>query len=178
MVSPPDPRPMAVEASAPSPDPHPPVIPPKPPTRRAESKKKKKKKKTPRKSARPVGRPRKPVDVRQVRKLAEIGCTYEEIAAVVGVHKSQISRSYATHVKEGHERLRTTMRRAQIKAAKAGSAVLLIWLGKILLGQRDPGAGDVRRPDEIAAFRRALDVQTRVESDEAPADSPAAPVAV
>jgi hypothetical protein len=48
---------------------------------------------------------------------------------------------------KGRESLKQSLRRAQIKLALSGNAVMLIWLGKNLLGQSDnPLNSDDRQP--------------------------------
>ena len=89
-----------------------------------------------------TGRPRAQIDLEQVEKLAGIGCTIEEIAAVLKVSKrTMIRRSKEPKFKEAIERGLlagcASLRRAQRKAALAGNPAMLIWLGKNILGQRD-----------------------------------------
>ena len=83
-----------------------------------------------------MARPRKEVDSEQVEKLAALQCTLEEIAAFVGVDKSTISRRFATEIKEGREKGKTSLRRYQFELAKK-SAAMAIFLGKNYLGQSD-----------------------------------------
>jgi hypothetical protein len=85
----------------------------------------------------------KPIDIDVVGKLASIQCTYEEIAAVIGIKKRQfIDRINADPalreaIDEGWANGRSSIRRAQVKMLEAGNATMGIWLGKQYLGQRD-----------------------------------------
>ena len=94
------------------------------------------------------GRPRLEVDEDQIRALASIQCTYEEIAAVVGVSLDTIKRNYAPLIKEAREGGKASLRRKQWKLADK-SAAMAIFLGKNNLGQVDqlapaPPLDDVR----------------------------------
>lgn len=84
-----------------------------------------------------MGRPAKNIDPEQVKKLAEKGWTGEEIAAFLGIHRSNLLRRFATHIKEGHLSRNGNLRSAQFLHALKGNAALLIWLGKQYLGQEE-----------------------------------------
>ena len=85
----------------------------------------------------------KPIDIEQVKTLASIQCTYEEIAAVMKLKKRQfIDRVKAdpelrAAIDEGWASGRASFRRLQVKLLEAGNATMGIWLGKQYLGQRD-----------------------------------------
>ena len=84
-----------------------------------------------------AGRPRKQIDAIVLDGLASIGCTVDEMAAVLGVSRDTLDRNYADRIKTGKEKCKTSLRRMQWKAAENGSNAMLIWLGKQLLGQRE-----------------------------------------
>jgi hypothetical protein len=85
-----------------------------------------------------MARPRLKIDPRQVEQLAAIGCSYAEIAAVVGCSHDTIERRFALVIKEGHEKRNASVRRAQYEVGvKNKNATMLIWLGKQFLGQTD-----------------------------------------
>lgn len=79
----------------------------------------------------------------QVAKLAEMGCTDEEMAAVMQVSLSTWKRMKSRDellvqtVAEGKANLSVKLRRMQIEMAMSGDRALLIHLGKHLLGQSD-----------------------------------------
>jgi hypothetical protein len=92
---------------------------------------------------RPNGRPRAEIDLDMVRNAAGIGCTVNEIAAVLGVTRSTLYKYMALNpavqdaIDEGRDKGAATLRRQQWHKAHAGSDTMLIWLGKQMLGQRD-----------------------------------------
>lgn len=73
----------------------------------------------------------------KVEALAALGMNGTDIAAYFGTSKSTISKKYAAIIEKGRERLKVSLRQAQIKAALEGSNVMLIWLGKQMLGQSE-----------------------------------------
>ena len=91
----------------------------------------------------PGGRPRREFDLRQVEELARLGCTEEDMAAVLGVSVDTIQRRKRTSeefcgaIKRGQAATRNSLRRLQLKKALDGNVTMLIWLGKQLLGQSD-----------------------------------------
>jgi hypothetical protein len=89
------------------------------------------------------GRPPTPIDLDVVRRAAGIGCTVDEIAAVLGVPRRTLYDRMEQDLEirraldEGRDQGRATLRRLQWQQAYAGNPTMLIWLGKQLLGQRD-----------------------------------------
>jgi hypothetical protein len=89
------------------------------------------------------GRPRLQFDLRQVEALARIGCTDDDMAAVLGVSVDTIQRrkrscaEFRGVIEKGRASLRNSLRRLQVKKALEGNTTMLIWLGKQLLGQSD-----------------------------------------
>jgi len=84
-----------------------------------------------------------PIDMQLLTDLAAIQCTYEEIAAVMGLQKRQfINRvnedsALKKAIENGWAKGRASVRRQQFKLLEAGNATMGVWLGKQLLGQRD-----------------------------------------
>jgi hypothetical protein len=98
------------------------------------------------------GRPRKEIDWDEVRRLAEIQCTQEEVASVLGVALSTLKQypQFSAIHKEGSEAGRKSLRRLQWDKANSGNTAMLIWLGKQYLGQRDRVDHTVaERPEDI-----------------------------
>lgn len=79
--------------------------------------------------------------IRQVEKLAEIGCTDAEMYGVIGISKGTWRRikgsdpRVAEAIEKGSGNLAVRLRRYQIELACSGSVPMLIHLGKSVLGQ-------------------------------------------
>ena len=100
--------------------------------------------KTPKRKAK-TGRPKKDIDPAQVRQLAAINCSYEEIAGVVKCDPSTLTRRFSQAIKDGREEGKASLKRAQWKKAVVdGNPTMLIWLGKQYLGQRDESRAQVQ----------------------------------
>lgn len=103
---------------------------------------KKRKGKAPR--GRPPFRPRRLTkdDVEQMQKLAFYGMSHEAIGDVLGCSADTLERNFAGVLKKGRAEMQKNLRAAQMRLALAwpaqgGTATLLIWLGKQVLGQTD-----------------------------------------
>ena len=86
-----------------------------------------------------IGRDNVIVPPEEVEDLAQIGCNNIEIARWFGVDENTLARHFEIELTKGRENLKQKLRRAQLKAALTGNVVMLIWLGKNLLGQSDNG---------------------------------------
>ena len=82
-------------------------------------------------------RPIKKVDEEAIKKLAQLHCTFDEIAEFSGVSTKTLQRRYVHLIKKGREMGRISLRRAQFEKALSGNVVMQIWLGKQHLDQRD-----------------------------------------
>lgn len=83
------------------------------------------------------GRPRAEINLALVESLAQIGCTQEEICAVVGCSVKTLRKHAKQEIAEGGEKMKVSLRRWQYAKAKEGNVAMLIWMGKQYLGQRD-----------------------------------------
>lgn len=84
-----------------------------------------------------MARPKANVDPVQVEKLASIGCTNSEIASFFDVSQDTIERRFAGELRKGRDNGKIRLRKWQLQAAEKGNVVMLIWLGKQMLGQSD-----------------------------------------
>jgi hypothetical protein len=82
------------------------------------------------------------VDPEQVRALARLGCTWDEIAGVLKIARTtlvvrmkekKVRDAYEQGVAEGD----VSLRRAQYDSAMKGKTGMLVWLGKNRLNQAD-----------------------------------------
>ncbi len=90
---------------------------------------------------------RKIVAPRDVYQLAEIGCTDREIARWFDIDEQTLRYNFKDILEKGRDSVKHSLRRAQLKLALSGNAVMLIWLGKNMLGQSDtPQETDAVRP--------------------------------
>ena len=94
-----------------------------------------------------MARPKKyNIDGEQVRKLANYGCTNVEIANFYGCSADLIEKSYSDFLTKGRAEMKLRLRQLQWKSAEKGNAVMLIWLGKQILGQSDIPVGEDSQP--------------------------------
>lgn len=84
-----------------------------------------------------VGRPRIKINWKLVERLARDHCPISEIASRVGVNTQTLRErpEFPVIYGRGWEAGKTSLRRAQFKAALAGNTVMLKWLGTFILGQ-------------------------------------------
>ncbi len=110
-------------------------------------------------SAKPTGRPRKIIDWTAVDKLCGMFATEHEIASWCGCSvdtlaracKSEKGLAFAEYYEQKNAKGRISLRRKQIQLALKGNVVMLIWMGKQHLGQRDRTAlsGDEGKREPI-----------------------------
>jgi AraC-like DNA-binding protein len=84
-----------------------------------------------------MARPKKEVDPEMIEKLATVGCTIEQIAAVLGVSKDLLHRRFNTALRSGREKGNAALHKKQYQVAMSGNVGMLVWLGKQRLGQTD-----------------------------------------
>lgn len=84
-----------------------------------------------------MARPKKLIDEEQVRKLAAINCSLEEMASVLNCEKTTLHRRFASVIKKGRDGGKMSLKRKQYEVAMSGNVTMLIWLGKIFLEQRE-----------------------------------------
>ncbi len=84
-----------------------------------------------------AGRPRAKIDGAKVREMISEGSKVKEIAAYFGVTDDTIINNFSEELSKGRADRNISLRRYQIRAAKAGNSAMLVWLGKQYLGQSD-----------------------------------------
>lgn len=75
----------------------------------------------------------------EVRRMASLGCTTEEIAQKLSVTTNQLISKYGVPYREGKAEMLENLRAAQFKCAyeNVGNCTMLIFLGKFYLHQRE-----------------------------------------
>lgn len=97
-----------------------------------------------------MGRPLIEIDPIEVTKLAQLGCKNEEMADFLGCSVDTLDRRFAEEIRKGRADLKLSLRRLQIQSAQKGNVVMMIWLGKQMLGQVERSQIDIAKiPDEI-----------------------------
>jgi hypothetical protein len=91
------------------------------------------------------GRHRADIDQTTVIKLARLHCTIVEMADWFNVHESTMRRRYGTLIKQCQAETRARLRQEQLKLALNGNATMLIFLGKVMLHQREDAPADVEK---------------------------------
>lgn len=103
------------------------------------------KSKSPKASAkRGPGAPEKEIDLKQLETLCQLQATSAELAAFFDCSVKTIERhksskpEFAAAMENGKLKGLISLRRAQFQAALAGNPTMLVWMGKVALGQKDP----------------------------------------
>ena len=85
-----------------------------------------------------VGRPKLDIDPEQVTRLARLHCTMQEMADFFGCHRHTLRDNFSPQIDKGRSEGNISLRRKQWQmAVEKGNVVMLIWLGKQMLGQRN-----------------------------------------
>jgi predicted transcriptional regulator len=92
------------------------------------------------------------IDAAQVEALSRIGCTQDEIAAVLKCTARTLRNRFSKEMKSGREQMKMSLRRWQYEKAKEGNVTMLIWLGKQYLDQRDKN--DTKVTEEVVTIER------------------------
>lgn len=108
-----------------------------------------------------TGRPLAKIDPKQVEQLAAIDCSYAEMAAVLGCDPATLTRRFAQVIEKGRASGRGSLKRMQFKLAMEGDRTMLVWLGKVRLGQKEMHVVESRdvskmSDDELAAERKRI----------------------
>lgn len=100
-------------------------------------------------------RPKLNINEDQVRSLAGINCSLEEMGAVLNCDESTLTRRFSAIIKEGRATGRMSLKRKQWEMAMGGNITMLIWLGKQNLGQTDKVE---QRVDAKVESKRGTDI--------------------
>ncbi len=93
------------------------------------------------------GNRKRVVNPEQIYELAAIGCTNAEIARWFDISEDTLYYNFATILAKGREDVKMSLRRAMLKNALSGNAVMQIWLSKNMLGMSDnPNQSEDNKP--------------------------------
>ena len=84
-----------------------------------------------------AGRPKVQLDEKKLEALAQINCTLEEMAEIMECGISTLQANYQHIIKRGRANLKMSLKRKQYEIAMKGNVTMLIFLGKVLLKQRE-----------------------------------------
>ena len=94
-----------------------------------------------------MARPRKPIDVEQLKKCAEKQWSNVEIAAFFHIHVTNLAKRFAKIIEESRESGRAKLRDLQWQRALQGSDTMIKHMSEHYLGQRTKT--DVEQSGEI-----------------------------
>ena len=94
------------------------------------------------KAKRRLGRPPKPLDLEDLKRIARTGATHGEMAARLRMSEDTLQRRLQDQevcalVDEAQAEVKISLRAKQVQLALAGDRTMLVWLGKQWLGQKD-----------------------------------------
>lgn len=118
-----------------------------------------------------TGRPKKPIDEEQLKKLCAMQCTLVEIAGffdccedtIENWCKREMKQSFSEFYKSASATGKVSLRRTQWKLAEKSTA-MAIFLGKQYLGQTDKIETEITTMDDSAA--QEIEVMLNAASDE------------
>ena len=84
-----------------------------------------------------IGRKKTVIPEEEFQKLAELHCTWKEIADFYDVPENTLRDNFRDLYTKGTTITKQRLRQAQLKLALGGYRVMLIWLGKNLLSQQE-----------------------------------------
>jgi len=93
------------------------------------------------------GNRKRVVTPHDVYELAAIGCNDMEIARWFDINEATLKYNFKDILAKGREDVKMSLRRAMLKNALGGNAVMQIWLSKNMLGMSDnPVNNDANQP--------------------------------
>lgn len=108
------------------------------------------------------------LDVDEIRELASEANSIEDVSDLLGVDASTITNDpeYKRAYELGMTDMKASLRHWQFQAAKSGNVTMLIWLGKVLLGQREETQTTIKLDREDDELTKSL-IGLAKEMDEA-----------
>ena len=112
-----------------------------------------------------MARPLKQIDPEQVKELASIGCTAQEMAAVLKCHVDTVRDRFSKEIEEGRQNGKEKLRRLQWQAAMKGHWPALEFLGKQILGQSDKQEVSISTLTYEEKVQRAKELLEEIRAD-------------
>jgi len=98
------------------------------------------------------------LEVDDIRELASEGNSIEDISTLLGVSKDVINNNDEYHraYELGLCDMRAMLRHSQFQSAKSGNTTMLVWLGKVILGQREETVSTLKLEREDDDLTKSL----------------------
>lgn len=120
-----------------------------------------------------IGRPEKPIDWKKVDELLEAGCHGTEISPYFDLSAERFyervfekyGMSFSLYANEKRQKGDSILREVQFKKAAKGDNMMLIWLGKNRLNQKDSPDQNAVSPQVVAQFQAIMSQITLTQSN-------------
>ena len=98
------------------------------------------------------------LDPEEIRELASEGNTMEDISDLLGASAGVIGNNpeYRRAYELGMADMRCSLRHWQFQAAKSGNVTMLVWLGKVILGQKEETQTTIKLDREDDELTKSL----------------------
>lgn len=101
-----------------------------------------------------MGRPKLEIDAEQVEKLAAIDCSLAEMASILNCDVKTLTNRFSQVIQKGRDSGKSSLKRKQFEIAMKGNVTMLIWLGKIRLGQQE-----IKDPAQYVSIQMPPDLE-------------------
>lgn len=98
------------------------------------------------------------VDIDEIRELAGEGNSVDDIANLIGVSSDALrsNSNYSHAIELGVADMKANLRHWQMQAAQSGNVTMLVWLGKVILGQREETEATIKLQREDDELTKSL----------------------
>lgn len=107
------------------------------------------------------GEPRKEPDEQLIYDCARDLCTMEQIGRMVGVSVDTLERRYMHIINKARDYIHRALRAKQIEMALKGDRTMLVWLGKVELGQTEVKDTATLEIEVRSLLKKMEDVSTK-----------------
>ena len=94
----------------------------------------------------------------EIRELAGEGNSVDDIANLIGVSPDTLrsNENYSHAIELGVVDMKANLRHWQMQAAQSGNVTMLVWLGKVILGQREETEATIKLQREDDELTKSL----------------------